>query len=187
MSNNKTSADTGPDTVITLKNDGVPVMAIAIEVLPEADPENQYRWVSYMGALYARMKCPVTLLVICMDQELADRYAAPINFGPPGSVLTPTVLGPAQIPVVVDPTRDSVEMTVFSALAHGNAPDSTPTLKAFLDAMKLVDSERADSYTEVVRSTLGESARKRLDDLIALSNGATRTTATADRHLKIAG
>jgi hypothetical protein len=108
------------------------------------------------------------LLAVCPDQVVADWCAAPIVIGPPGSVLSPVVLGPDQVPVVTDPdaARHSPELAVLSAIAHGARPDPIPIFEALLAALDVFDHDHADLYTDLVFTVLPAAARDCLEEFM---------------------
>src|SRR4051812_45696726 len=84
------------DAVVTLDVAGKPVYAVVIEVQLSRNQRKRYVWPAYVGTLYARLECPVLLLVVCHDQSVARWCARPIVVSDPGMVLTPVVIGPDQ-------------------------------------------------------------------------------------------
>lgn len=156
------------DAVVTLNNDGTRLLAIAVEVQLRTDPRKRRTWPAYAATLYARMECPAVVMVICPNGNVAKWCAAPIVFGPPGSVLTPVVLGPDQVPILteVEAARRTPELAVLSALAHGARADPTPVFGALLAALEVFDHDRADLYTDLVLTVLPEAARESLENFM---------------------
>ncbi len=156
------------DLVVTLASGGAPVLAVVVEVQLRADARKRRTWPAYVATLYARLGCAVLLLVVCPDPAVARWCAAPIVVGEPGLVLTPVVLGPAEVPVVTDPAlaRASPELTVLSALAHGSGPDQPAVFEALLTALDVVDHDHANLYADVVLSVLPTAARNYLEALM---------------------
>jgi len=112
------------------------------------------------------------LLVVCPDPAVAAWCAAPVLVGEPNLVLTPLVLGPAQIPVVTDPVlaRRSPELAVLSALAHGARPGQTGVFEALLAALDVIDLDHASLYADVVLAALPTAARDCLEDLMTTTS-----------------
>jgi hypothetical protein len=160
------------DAVVTLVDGDVAVLAVVIEVQLRLDIRKRRSWPAYVATLYARLACPVALLVVCPAQAVADWSAAPIVFGPPGSVLTPLAIGPAQIPVITD--RDTAqripELAVLSALAHGTSPDPAPVFGALLTALSVVDRDHASLYTDLILSVLPAAARVSLEEFMVIAD-----------------
>src|SRR5262245_23261138 len=104
---------------------------------------HEVTWPAYVGTAHARLRCPVVLLVICPNQAVADWCEEPIEFGPPGNVVTPIALGPRAIPVVTDleTARRLPELAVMSAMAHGAGPEPWPIFDALLAALDAIDHD----------------------------------------------
>lgn len=98
--------------------------AVIVEVQLDEDDDKHFSWPFYTYGLRYRLRCPVKLLAICPAERVATWAARTIDLGHPGSTLTPLVLGPDQIPQVVDPEQATrlPELAVLSALAHGGRP-----------------------------------------------------------------
>ncbi len=137
-----------------------------VEVQLGRDIAKRWSWPVYMATLRARKRCPVALMVVCVDKATAAWSAAPIELGHPRLVLWPLVLGPDRVPVVTDPyiAARSPELAVLSALAH---PDRTEVLDALPRAFATVNSEHAGLYSDVVIAALPAAARKYLEALMS--------------------
>ena len=85
------------DLVVTLLQEGIPVLGIVVEVQRQMDPRKPYTWLVYVASERARIEKPVALLVITDDAEVARWARKPIEFGP-RSVLSAIVLGPGEVP-----------------------------------------------------------------------------------------
>jgi hypothetical protein len=157
------------DAVVVLTAGDSPVLAVVVEVQLGRDPVKRWSWPVYLTTLRARLRCPTVLLVICPNPATASWYAHPIPLGHPGLVLTPLVLGPNQVPVVVDPAQATrlPELAVLSAMAHGAHPDREEIWHALLTALATVDRERSTLYSDVVLAALPVAARRRLEALMA--------------------
>lgn len=127
--------------------DNNPVHAVVVEVQLRRDQRKRRSWPAYVAMLFARMGVPTTLLAVCPDRATATWAATPIKMGP-GSVVTPLVLGPDQVPVVADSVQASAspELSVLSALAHGGGPDRHQILGALWGALATIDHEHATMY-----------------------------------------
>jgi hypothetical protein len=122
------------------------LMGIVVEVQRDAKERKRFTWPEYVAALRSKHECPVTLLVICPKQSVADWYAEPIELGHPKFVLRPLVIGPKDIPVVTDPGTVAASPTlgVLSAAAHGMK--KTDVLKALHTGLDAIDPEDAAKY-----------------------------------------
>ncbi|HZN19336.1 MAG TPA: hypothetical protein VFB84_14345 [Micromonosporaceae bacterium] len=55
------------DAVVTLDVADTPVFAVVVEVQLRADARKRRTWPVYVTTVYARLGCPVVLLVVCPD------------------------------------------------------------------------------------------------------------------------
>jgi hypothetical protein len=156
------------DSVIILRNARHPVLAVIVEV--QLDPKRRKRrsWPAYVATLHARLRCPVELLVICPSQRVANWCAKPVVIGNRCLVLTPVVLGPAQVPVVtdLDLARRTPELAVLSTLTHGGRADPVPVFEALFAALDTIDHDHANLYTDLVLMLLPAATRARLEKLM---------------------
>jgi hypothetical protein len=160
------------DAVVALHDRHRTVQAVVVEVQLRVDARKRRTWPAYVATLYARLDCPVVLLVVCPDQRVADWCAAPIVIGPPGSVLTPVALGPKQIPVLTDlgKARRNPQLAVLSAIAHGAQPQPTPIFKALFAAFDVIDHDHANLYADIVLTVLPAAARKHLEEFMSTTS-----------------
>ncbi|MBK7757911.1 MAG: hypothetical protein IPI35_16240 [Deltaproteobacteria bacterium] len=100
-------------------------LSAILEVQLRPDPQKRQSWPLYLASQHARRPAPSVILVVTLDEATASWAATPIHLGP-GSVVTPVVFGPRQIPLLLDPklARENPEATVLSALAHAKGPDA---------------------------------------------------------------
>jgi hypothetical protein len=74
--------------------------ALVVEVQLTRDAKKKLSWPVYVTVLRARFGCPVSLVVLALDDAIARWCARPIAIDPHGSLLCPLVIGPAQVPIV---------------------------------------------------------------------------------------
>jgi len=156
------------DAVITLTLGDAPVLGLVVEVQLRDDPQKRWAWPAYVVNLYARLRCPVLLLVMSPDPAAAAWCGTPIVVGGPGMTLRPLVLGPADVPVVTNPdlARHQPELAVLSAIAHGKQHGEKGVFHALLAALEAVDKNHADLYADLVLKALPEAVRAYLEDLM---------------------
>ncbi|MBI3181705.1 MAG: hypothetical protein HYZ28_06145 [Myxococcales bacterium] len=156
------------DLVVLLGN-GVPVFGIVVEVQLSRDETKRFSWPLYAVALRARLRCPTCLLVVAMDQQVAEWASEPIELGQPSSQFQPVVLGPGMVPVVASEAeaRSAPELAVLSAIVHGKEEQGTEVGKAVLVAARDLDEERRLLYIDLVFAFLGEDKRKKLEEQMA--------------------
>lgn len=156
------------------------LMGVVVEVQRDEKERKRFTWPEYVSALRSKNECPVTLLVICPRQHVADWYDEPIPFGHPGFVLRPIVLGPDRIPVVTDPEEVGRQPTlgVLSAAAHGPAePDVIKALHRGLDS---VDPEMATKYIGYALHLLTDSTGQRALEELMMTDTYEYTSAWAE-------
>lgn len=156
------------DAVVVLTAGEAPVLAVVVEVQLRRDRDKRWSWPVYLTTLRARLRCPVVLLVVCVDSSTATWCAEPIDVGPCARVV-PVVLGPDRVPVVTDADRaaEAPELAVLSAMAHGSDPDREQVLDALVGALSHVDRERAGLYSDVVLAALPAAARRYLEAMMS--------------------
>lgn len=156
------------DTVIVLGDPARPELGLVLEVQLGRDPDKRFSWPVYLATLRARSRCPVYLLVFCIDESVARWCARPIEFGHPGLRLVPLVVGPREIPVLVDPAAAvaAPELAVLSAMAHGGDPAHRGVLDAFVASLSSVESDRSLLYSDLVLALLPVVAKEYLEGLL---------------------
>lgn len=169
--------DVGPkefrgDLALCLRDSaGTPVLGICVEVQLARKDAKRWSWPVYLMTLRARLHCPVVLLVVVPDKEIAAWARRPIDTGHPGYVLSPLVIGPHDMPVVTDPlqAQSSPERAVLSAMAHGNGPRKDEVFESLLAGLTKTDDERARMYHDLVDEVLSEAASRRLEELMTMT------------------
>ena len=156
------------DVVVLLLDGDVPVSVLIIEVQLGIDPRKRFTWPEYSMGARAVHSCPVSLLVVAPDPDVATWCAEPIETGIPGFVLRPPVLGRAAVPVVTDPAEAArrPELAVLSAMAHGAGELGAAIAAAVLPAIRELDDERARFYGDLVYNALNEAARRALEAMM---------------------
>ncbi|MFW5416087.1 hypothetical protein J0910_05635 [Nocardiopsis sp. CNT-189] len=142
-------------------------MLIVVEVQNEFVEEKVYRWAEYCGVSADRSRCPVALLVLCPDQDDADRYDRWFELGP-GFRLKPQVLGPDRLPVMASPedVARSPELAVLAFAAHPEAPGAVKTL---VEGLERIDPHDAAKYTEYTLTLLDGKVRDELEETATMS------------------
>ncbi|MDC0669615.1 hypothetical protein [Nannocystis radixulma] len=145
-----------------------PDEALVVEVQVERDARKRYTWPVYVAGLRARLGCPVTLVVVSLDPEVARWCAEPIDLGRRRGTVHPWVLGPEAVPVVTDTeqARALPELAVLSVAAHADEPGAEHIALAALAAARDLDDQRGILYPDFVVALLGRVARTALEQLI---------------------
>ena len=149
-------------------------LSAILEVQLRPDPQKRQTWPLYLASQHARRPAPSVILVVTLDEATASWAAAPIHLGP-GSVVTPVVFGPKQIPILLDPklAQENPEATVLSALAHAKGPDAAEVTFLALQAVQsnpLLNEDKTVQYTEMLLSALSLSARALLEKRMYLKS-----------------
>jgi hypothetical protein len=145
---------------------GKPVYAIVVEVQLSVKRAKRFIWPAYVANLHARLKCPVSLLVVTANDAVARWASQCLKIGGLHQ-FTPYVLGPSGVPVITDVARarDSPELAVLSAMAHGRNANTERAIEIALAAQTAsvgLDADRSKIYFDLIMNSLGEAARQAL-------------------------
>ena len=153
------------DAVIILGPAHAPTEAFVLEAQNDVDLRKRRSWPLYVAGLRARFGCPVTLVIVALDPEVASWCAEPIDLGRQRGTIHPLVLGPAQIPVIVDvdEARRAPELAVLSVAAHGRELGAERIALAALTAVRDLDNGREVLYPDFILAVLGKVARAALE------------------------
>jgi hypothetical protein len=142
------------------------------EVQLRRDRRKHISWPVYLTAARAEvgLDCPVTLVVVALTPAVARWCAQPIALDRHGSVVQPLVLGPKDIPRIVDieVARAQPELAVLSALVHARSEDAPQIATAALIACRTLDSEYVSQYADMVEARLDAVARRALEELMEI-------------------
>lgn len=156
------------DLVILLTQDR-PVHGIVVEVQLARDDDKEYVWPAYVCNLRSRIRSPVCLLVMTVDEGVARWASQAIQLGGDNH-FRPWVLSPARVPEITDEAeaKEDPELAVLSAVAHGNDQDIAKAVQiaAAAEAALLgLDADRAMMYRDMVDEALSEAARESLQSM----------------------
>ncbi len=157
------------DLVLELRDAaGVLVLAIVLEVQRDDDLDKKYTWPVYVSVVRARKRCPTVVLVVAPDAEVASWAAQPIDLGLGLGTVRPLVIGASSVPEVVDAAvaEQDMELSVLSAVAHGNGPNGIAVLAAALVALGRLDREHAAAYFQMIYNMLREPVQRALEALV---------------------
>lgn len=134
------------------------------------DDRKRRTWPLYLAALHARLECATCLVVLADDDALAAWAARPIVTLQPGTVLTPIVLGPSQVPIVGGEGAPAHPwLAVLSALVHGNRPEGLCSVIAAIEALARLGDKRARVGYDLIFASLDVDGRRRLEVAMPLS------------------
>jgi len=77
------------DIVTVLLHLGKPVRVNIVEVQLARSEEKRFTWPAYLAVARNKHRCPVDLLVVAPDPDVAEWCREPIELGVPGFVLIP--------------------------------------------------------------------------------------------------
>lgn len=166
------------DLVVVLRSPGDPRprRALVIEVQLRPDAAKRLTWPVYVAVARARLRCPVTLVVIALDATTARWCAAPIPLDDNASELRPLVLGPGRVPIVdAETARRHPELAVLSLLAHRDEASALQIGRAVLAACEHLDPDSAAFYADIVMGFVNEAARRVLEAEMHLENYEPRS------------
>jgi hypothetical protein len=151
-----------------LDEQGKVLLAVILEAQRDKAPRKKYTWSVYWAVVSAERECPAVVLVIATDAEVAAWAAEKFDLGLGLATVRPLVLGPATLPVVTDPVvaAQEVELSILSAMAHGNGPDGRAVLAAAFAAIERLDPEHAAVYFQIVWKVLREPMQRALEALV---------------------
>lgn len=158
------------DLVILLRQDR-PVHGIVVEVQLARDDDKEYVWPAYVCNLRSRIRSPVCLLVITVDEGVARWASRWIELGGDGR-FRPWVLSPARVPEITDEeqAKSDPELAILSAMAHGGSVDVEKATRIALTAEAALlglEAERSNLYRDMLDQALSEAARRALQTMIS--------------------
>jgi hypothetical protein len=134
-----------------------PTHGILVEIQLRRDEDKRFVWPAYVGLMRRRHRVPVTLLVVTTSAKVARWAAQPIALDGHGSTLRPVVVGPAQLPVILnaDEAAQDVDLAALAAIAHADHPQRQPIAEAVLGALRGLSPAAAFSYHQLLGAALG--------------------------------
>lgn len=153
------------DLVVSLSN-GAPVLGIILEVQLSIDNSKRFSWPAYVATLRARWRCPVCLLVVCSERNVARWAEMPISMGC-NNVFMPRVLWLNEVPEILDEAGAAMnpELAVLSAMGHGHDSDVAKAARIAAIAQGVsakLDADRSTLYFDLVLNSLSEAAHTEL-------------------------
>lgn len=147
-----------------------PARTFILEAQLRPDNDKRYTWPLYSAGLRARDRCPVTTIVIALDERTARWAGTPVVLDPLGThVFRPVVIGPGDIPLIEDlaAARARPELALLSALVHCRTPGSEAAVYAALGAASAaLDSEFRMLYASAIGALISDEVRRPLEELM---------------------
>ncbi|MGB6450193.1 MAG: DUF4351 domain-containing protein [Steroidobacteraceae bacterium] len=128
--------------------------------------DKPFAWPAYVCNLRSRVRCPVCLLVVTVNPDVARWASRWIELGGENR-FKPWVLSSSAIPQITDAAaaRADPELAVLSAVAHGKDADVEKAAKIALvaeAALVGLDGERSIMYSDIRYDAVSEAARRAL-------------------------
>jgi hypothetical protein len=148
-----------------------PVHAFVVEIQLAPDQDKDFTWPLYAAGVRARERCPVTLVVITLDERTASWARKRIEFalGRPKAI-SAAVIGPAQVPRITEVARARAlpELAVLSAAAHGDAPDAAQIAHVAFRACAALDSRQSAHYADLITARLSPQAQHDMEVIMEM-------------------
>lgn len=149
------------DTLLRVDTDEGPFLLL-VEAQGRDDGKKPSAWAHYLAHVHAKYKLPPVLLVVCQDAATARWAEGPLTIGPrqwTSLVVHPLVLGPHNVPTVVDPctAAEDIPLATLSAITHANDAGIGAILKALATALQSIDEDDALIFAELTELGLGNS------------------------------
>jgi hypothetical protein len=155
------------DLVLELLDEkGAPVFLIVLEMQREEDPDKKYSWPVYVTVVRARKRRQAVVLVVAPDEKVPAWAAEKVDVGLGLSTVQPLVLGPTVVPQVTDVAEAERELSILSAVAHGNGPNGLAVVTAVLTVLGRLDREHAAVYFQIIYEALRKPMQRALEALV---------------------
>jgi hypothetical protein len=161
------SPELSADCLLRLERDGRTRLVVVVEVQLNLDLKKSFSWPAYAIGARTRHRCDVVLMVVTPHENVANWARKKIIFGPDTGHLQPYVIGPQEMPAIVDPekAKQTPELAVLSAITHGHDDDialAVAVADAAMAATFCLTDHRAQVYYDLIRAALSEAAREAL-------------------------
>ncbi|MBT2409755.1 hypothetical protein J7I94_04155 [Streptomyces sp. ISL-12] len=155
------------DTLLRFETAEQGPFLLAVEAQGKKDPDKPASWAYYVSYLWTKYRVPTALLVVCQDHATAKWAQQPVHSGPPELPtlrLQPLVVGPHNMPVIVDPEEARADLFLASLAAITHAADTSVNaiLKALATALRDVPEGILDPIVEFTAQGLGNRPVKHL-------------------------
>ena len=156
------------DLAVEIRREGAACLAVGLEIQLAINPDKLRSWPVYLTTLRSPARPLACLLILAPDPRVAAWAARPIDLGPGNAAFRVHVLGPDQIPRIVDlpAARRQPELSFLSALAHAEADNDPDLVRAALAGLGTLDSARMSSYVSVLLDSLSAGLRGALEACI---------------------
>jgi hypothetical protein len=164
--NDRPSKDFQPDVVVSVGPDREPVHAVIVEVQQRKLPSKLKQLARYAAQLWLMLDCPVTVLCVCPDSDVAAFYAKPIETTLSGYMPQPVVLGPDEVPPITDPEQVArwPEVAALSVMMHGRRRE---VIEALATGLELLKPDDASCLVEYAFRMAGVEAKKYMEEIMS--------------------
>ncbi|WP_087884549.1 hypothetical protein [Streptomyces alboflavus] len=150
------------DTLLRFDTEHQGSFLLAVESQGRRDSGKPASWAYYTSYLHAKYHLPTVLLITCQDKPTAVWAAGPFSVGPahwPMLTIRPLVLGPHNVPVITDvrAAAADVPLATLSAITHSKDANADAILKALAAALKTIDGDDAEIFSELTEQGLANS------------------------------
>ena len=148
------------DTLLRAETDDGAYLLV-VESQGKPDDRKRGSWPYYLSYLHEEYRCEPVLIVITQNSVTARWAAEPIHLGVrgcPSLTVRPFVLGPDNVPVIVDEreAERDVPLAVLSAMTHGRGPQAAAILENLATALRTIDPDSAAVFVQFVDSCLAD-------------------------------
>ena len=157
------------DLVVRIENRrGRLLHMLVIEAQLEPDEGKRFSWPLYVVGERARLRCPVTLMIVTITRRMERWCARRIPLDVAGNDFKPIVIGPASIPKITDLAagRAFPALAVLSATAHGKERGAERMATAAFAGCLTLDKHQAALYADLIMAHMGKAARRALEALM---------------------
>ncbi|MFE1595806.1 hypothetical protein [Nocardia sp. NPDC058705] len=136
---------------------------MVVEAQSAADTSRPEAWSYYVTFLRNKYKLPVILVVICHDRATAQWATAPMKLGHTfwtTITLHPLVLGPHNVPAIIDPAAvvQDLPLAALSAVTHAREPEIGAILGAIVAGIRrLGGNETTEFYVELIEQGISHT------------------------------
>jgi hypothetical protein len=149
------------DSVVVLYRQGRAHLALIVEVQLGRDARKKQSWPRYLTGVAATYRCKANVLVFTTSAKVERWARQPIHVGLGHNVITPIVIGPAELPDVgPELAHDRPELAVLSAMAH---PSDAERFEVALGAVAQLDEDLATDYTLYLLAAASPAVRAALE------------------------
>ena len=167
--NDRPSRELIADVVIVAGSAQHPVRGIVVGIQQDKREAKRRQWPRYAAALWLQHECPVDVLVICPDEEIARWYAEPILTTLDGYTHRPKVLLPGRVPAITSP-EDVAAIPALGVLSVAYHGINRAVANAFVGGIGSLGGDRGLQYYEFGYSMSPKAACALLEELVATTH-----------------